>query len=79
MFTRQKTKDGADTDFGLGWTLTSHRGEDEVWRDGRTHGVSSIIYMIPGRKFVVAVAANLEGVELLDLARSLAEIAAPHR
>jgi CubicO group peptidase (beta-lactamase class C family) len=77
MFTRQKTRDGRLTDYGLGWSLSVHKGRKEVWHAGRTQEVSSIVYMLPERRFAVALMANLEDVSLLELARKIAEIVAP--
>ena len=77
MFSKQKTRDGEDVDYGLGWSLSRHQGRDEVWHAGRMHGVTAMLYMLPDRNCAVALVANLEHAELIDLARSIAAVAAP--
>ena len=77
MFTRQKTLDGHPVDYGLGWSLSRNSGRDEVWHTGRMHGVTAILYTLPDRDFAVAILANFEQVELIDLARRIADAAAP--
>jgi len=77
MFTRQTTRDGRTVDYGLGWSLSRHNGRDEVWHAGHTPGASTLLYMLPDRKFAVALMMNLEGVQILDLAREIAETVAP--
>ena len=40
-------------------------------------GVTAILYTLPDHDFAVAIIANLEQVELIDLARRIADAAAP--
>ncbi|MFO0910782.1 MAG: serine hydrolase domain-containing protein [Isosphaeraceae bacterium] len=77
MFTRQKTRDGRPVDYGLGWSLSRHNGKEEVWHAGHQQQVSTLLYLLPDRKFAVAIMANLEHAELLELARTVADAAAP--
>jgi len=77
MFTKQKTRDGKNVDYGLGWSLSRHNGRDEVWHAGRMQGVTAMLYLLPDRKFSVAIVANLEHAELIGLARGIADVAAP--
>ncbi len=77
MFTKQKTRDGREVEYGLGWSLSRYSGRDEVWHSGRMHGVTALLYMLPDRAFAIAIVANLENVELIDLARRIAGVTAP--
>lgn len=67
MFTPQRTSGGERVDYGLGWGLSPPDdlwyGEREVYHGGGTPMVSTMLYMLPGRGFAVAIMANLEGVE----------------
>jgi CubicO group peptidase (beta-lactamase class C family) len=77
MFTPQKTRDGRPFDYGLGWSVSRHKGRDEVWHAGHTQGASTMLYMLPDRQFAVALLTNLEDAHLLDLAREIADAARP--
>lgn len=77
MFARQPTRDGRPTDYGLGWSLSRHAGREEVWHAGHTQEASTLLYMLPDRKFAVVLMANVEDAHLLDLARRIAAAVAP--
>jgi serine beta-lactamase-like protein LACTB, mitochondrial len=77
MFRRQKTRDGKTISYGLGWSLSRHDEREEVWHSGHQQQVSTLLYMQPERSFAVALMANLEHAQLLDLARAIAAAAAP--
>jgi serine beta-lactamase-like protein LACTB len=79
MFTRQKLKNGTLTGFGLGFVLGAHRRQREVYHLGGQPRVSTLLYMRPDRGLAVVLLTNLEGVgnPLLDLARQIADLAAP--
>jgi serine beta-lactamase-like protein LACTB len=76
MWARQETRDGRLIDYGFGWSLSRHAGHDEVWHAGHQPRVSTLLYMRPEQGLAVALLTNLEGVELLDLARTLADMVA---
>jgi CubicO group peptidase (beta-lactamase class C family) len=61
MFTRQKTRDGQDIPFGLGWMVDVQNGQKEVWHTGGLQGVSTILYMRPEQGFAITLLVNLEG------------------
>jgi CubicO group peptidase (beta-lactamase class C family) len=77
MCTRQTTRDGHLVDYGLGWCLSRRKGRDEVWHAGHVQEASCLLYMLPDRRFAVALMANLENVHLLDLAREIADAVGP--
>jgi CubicO group peptidase (beta-lactamase class C family) len=85
MFTRQKTRDGQDVPFGLGWAVEMHDGQKEVWHLGGGQGVSNILYMQPEQGLAVALLVNINGLAtpptgapILGLARRIAEMVFPH-
>ena len=84
MFTRQKTRDGRDIPFGLGWAIGERNGHREVWHTGGLQGVSTILYMRPEQGFAAVLLLNVNGFStppatapVLGLARQLAEIVLP--
>jgi len=76
MLTRQKTRDGKVTGYGLGWTLGERHRHREVWHTGGQERVSNVVYWQPDGSLVVVLLSNLEHVQpqLLDLARRLADL-----
>jgi CubicO group peptidase (beta-lactamase class C family) len=76
MLTRQSTRDGRLTGYGLGLTLGERDGQPEAWHTGGQERVSNVLYLsrdtgVPGGGRSVAILSNLEGVQpqLLALAR----------
>jgi len=77
MWTPQKTRDGRETSYGLGWSLSEYRGRREVFHTGGQPRVSTLLYMRPEDRLAVVLMSNLEGARLLDLARRIADLAQP--
>ncbi|MDX1392823.1 MAG: serine hydrolase domain-containing protein [Gemmatimonadota bacterium] len=79
MLTPQTTSSGEITGYGLGWGLIPDEdwyGEKEALHGGGTPQVSGMLYLLPGRRFAVAILANLEGVDdRVGLAAQIARIA----
>jgi CubicO group peptidase (beta-lactamase class C family) len=77
MLTRQKTRDGRATGYGLGLTLGTRGGQREAWHQGGQERVSTVLYLRPDGDLAVALLANLEKVQpqVLDLARRVADLA----
>ena len=80
MLTRQKTKDGRLTGYGLGLTLGQRDGRPEAWHTGGQERVSTAVYLsldtsVRDRGRAVAILSNLEGVQpdLLALARLVSQ------
>ena len=78
MLTRQETRGGRVTGYGLGLTLGEREGRPEAWHTGGQERVSTVLYLsrdsrVPGGGRSVAILSNLEGVQpqLLALARSV--------
>lgn len=75
MWTRQSLKDGALTNYGLGWALAEFNGHREVMHSGGQPRVATLLYMRPQQKCAVALMSNLEGNRaLLPLARTIADL-----
>lgn len=74
MFTRQKTKDGQETTYGLGWSLATRGGRKVVSHGGGQQRVSTLLSMVPEEGFAVALMSNLEGATLGPLAEKIATI-----
>ncbi len=77
MWTPQKTRDGRETSYGLGWSLSEFRGRREVFHTGGQPRVSTLLYMRPEDRLAIALMSNLEGARLIDLARRIADLAQP--
>ena len=77
MLTRQKTRDGRATGYGLGLTLGTRGGRREAWHQGGQERVSTVLYLRTDGELAVALLANLERVQpqVLDLARRVADLA----
>ena len=76
MWTKQKTRDGKETGYGLGWGLSEHGSLKEVGHGGAQQRVSTYLYMIPEKGLAVVVMANMENVggSLNKLSRQIADI-----
>jgi CubicO group peptidase (beta-lactamase class C family) len=77
MLTRQKTRDGRETGFGLGLSVGTRGGRVEAWHTGGHERVSAVLYLRPDDGLTVVILANLEKVqgEILALARRVADLA----
>ena len=50
-------------------------GEQEAFHGGITPGVSTVLYLLPNRRFAVAIMMNLEGVgDRVGLAAQIAKL-----
>jgi serine beta-lactamase-like protein LACTB len=77
MLTRQKTRDGRVTGYGLGLTVGTRGDRREAWHLGGQERVSTVLYLRTDGELAVALLANLEKVQsqVLDLARRVADLA----
>ena len=77
MLTPQQLPDGEVLGFGMGWGLFPGElwyGEREAFHGGGTPQVSAMLYLLPDRKFAVAILMNLESVsERTSLAAQIAK------
>lgn len=75
MWTPQKTRDGRETSYGLGWSLSEERGRREVFHTGGQPRVSTLLYLRPQERLAIVLLSNLEGARLIGLARQIADLA----
>jgi CubicO group peptidase (beta-lactamase class C family) len=72
MFTPQKTRNGLDTGYGLGWFVeTDARGRRYLWHGGRGIGGRSAIVIVPHARLVTVMLSNIEGERLDEHARRI--------
>lgn len=76
MWTRQKTRDGQLTNYGLGWGVGERNGLKEVGHSGGQPRVSTYLLMVPQKGVAVVIMSNLEASRLRELARQIGDIAA---
>lgn len=73
MFTRQKTKDGAETTYGLGWSVAAVEGQRAVGHSGAQQRVSTSLHMLPDKGFAVAIMVNVENTRLQPLVMAITD------
>src|SRR5271163_2577267 len=76
MWTSQKTSDGAETGYALGWAV-SRKYFDlfTVAHSGGQQGTSTFVMLIPERRAAVVVLANMDNVDSGQLGRQILKIA----
>jgi serine beta-lactamase-like protein LACTB len=73
MWTRQKTADGKETPYGLGWAVDDDF-PSTVSHGGGEWGTSTFIMMAPEQRGGVVVMVNLNGANANDLGLELFKI-----
>jgi serine beta-lactamase-like protein LACTB, mitochondrial len=74
MFTRQKTNDGKETAYGLGWSVGTENGVRFVGHSGAQQRVATFLHILPDKGVAVAIMVNLEGARLGDLAAKIGDL-----
>src|SRR5258706_3454583 len=74
MWTSQKTSDGKETGYALGWGTGKELGVLDVGHGGGQQGTSTFIMMIPERRAGVVVLMNIDGADSSALATDLMKI-----
>src|SRR5262249_49202509 len=73
MWTRQTTKDGKPTAYGLGWAIGQWAGQRTATHGGGQPGGSTLLFLVPDRGCAGVVVTNRGGVRgMPDLARGVA-------
>jgi CubicO group peptidase (beta-lactamase class C family) len=73
MWTMQKTTDGKETGYGLGWGVQPPQdGIRKLSHSGNQAGASSLLVILPEVGVTYAIMTNLEDAELGALSRSIA-------
>ena len=76
-WTPQKTRDGQNIPYALGWRIAERNGLKEVFHGGAAAGFSTFLYLLPERRIAVVLMANLELLgqkQRDDVARRLADL-----
>ena len=63
MWTRQRTKDGQETNYGLGWGVGDFHGLRSISHGGAQAGTRTFLGILPDKGIVVAFMCNTEGVD----------------
>ncbi len=79
MWTPEKTRDGHEIPYGLGWGLSKRNGLKEVAHTGGQQRISTILYMIPEKGLAAVVMSNLEEARLVSLAHQIADLVLEHQ
>jgi CubicO group peptidase (beta-lactamase class C family) len=75
MYAPQKTKDGKETSYGLGWGVSKRpTGERAVGHSGGQQRVSTFLHMQPDQGLAVVIMSNLEGARLGALAQQIGDV-----
>jgi CubicO group peptidase (beta-lactamase class C family) len=77
MWSLQKTRDGQQVPYGLGWRVGDHNGMRAVYHGGAAVGSSTFLYILPEKRVAVVLMANMELLgqkQRDDLARQIADI-----
>jgi len=72
-FESMATRDGSFTGYGMGWRVRPWRGHFQVSHTGSQPETRTYFLIFPTENFSIAVASNLEGVNLTPYVRRLAE------
>lgn len=76
MTTRQKTRDGKEINYGLGWSIDRPEGRrGAVWHGGAQQGATTDLYILPKERFALVLLTNLEGGGRLGLGTLASQIA----
>jgi CubicO group peptidase (beta-lactamase class C family) len=77
MWTLQKTRDGKEIPYGLGWRVGERYASKEVYHGGAAAGFSTFLYILPDKELAVVLMANMELLgqkQRDDLARQIADV-----
>ena len=74
MWTSQKTAEGNQTGYGLGWGVVEKFGVHILAHTGGQQGTSTAFAVVPERRAGVVVLANMDGVDSGRLADDILRI-----
>jgi serine beta-lactamase-like protein LACTB len=74
MWTSQKTRDGKETSYGLGWRIGMLDGKKTVAHGGGQAGTSTYLLLLSERGVAVAVMCNLQGAKVEKFAEEVARM-----
>jgi CubicO group peptidase (beta-lactamase class C family) len=74
MWTKPKTRDGKESDYGFGFLIGEKNGQQRVYNDGSQAGTRTFLFMVPNEKFAVTLMTNLEKADCESLTPKIREI-----
>lgn len=74
MWISQKTKDGQETGYGMGWQVSNNNGMKLVQHSGNQAGSSSYLSFSPERGIAIVVMTNLQDARLDGIVRGIAQV-----
>ncbi|MEJ2542420.1 MAG: serine hydrolase, partial [Gemmatimonadota bacterium] len=73
FWTSQRTRDGEETGYGIGWFVSERAGRRVVYHTGGATGGSDVLVLLPDEGMVVAILTNLSSERPTDAALAMAE------
>lgn len=77
MWVKQKTKDGKETSYGLGWVVGGEGDRVLVSHSGGQAGTSTLLTLMPAKGSIIAVMCNMQNVNLGDLIGQIGRLLVP--
>jgi serine beta-lactamase-like protein LACTB, mitochondrial len=77
LFTSQRITTGEETNYGIGWSVTSLDGRRVVGHSGGSVGGTAMLLLVPDADLVVSVLSNRSGAPSQDIARMVATLFLP--
>lgn len=74
MFTSMVEKNGYSTRYGMGWVVQPWRAHFQVNHGGSQPETRTHLLIFPTENFSIAIASNLEGINLMTYVKRLAEL-----
>lgn len=74
MWTKPKTRDGKESDYGFGFLIGEKDGQQRVFNDGSQAGTRTFLYLIPDKKFAVCLMTNLEKADCESLTPKIRDV-----
>jgi CubicO group peptidase (beta-lactamase class C family) len=79
MWVAQKTRDGKETGYGLGWGVGSAQGMKLVSHSGGQAGVRTYLSYLPEKGIAIAVMTNVEGADPAEVVKQVGRILLPQQ
>jgi serine beta-lactamase-like protein LACTB len=73
MWISQKTKDGKETGYGLGWGVRQDGSIKLISHSGGQAGTSTLLTYSPEHRIVIAIMSNLQEASLGEMAKAIAD------
>jgi len=75
MWTKPKTRDGKESEYGFGFLIGEKNGQMRVYNDGSQAGTRTFLFMMPQQKFAICLMTNLERADCETLTPTIREVA----